>query len=179
MNAVTHCDAPPEQPPQTKPAKAARPMTVRRQVKRMIVILLILYVALCAVLLGLADRILFQPQPGGYHDDKDILKLKTSDGAIISATYMTGLSATYTILFSHGNAEDLRDIFGELEQDYPHLKENILSAMGNLDPTRLLDPRFLDLEERHEPAALKHRSGVPDQFCVGFYGINLQYERIF
>ena len=28
----------------------------------------------------------------------------------------------------------LRDIFAELEQDYPHLKENILSAMGNLDP---------------------------------------------
>src|SRR5205809_1641888 len=26
----------------------------------------------------------------------------------------------------------LRDIFAELEQDYPHLKENILSAMGNL-----------------------------------------------
>ncbi|MBI1792476.1 MAG: PP-loop domain-containing protein, partial [Acidobacteria bacterium] len=26
----------------------------------------------------------------------------------------------------------LRQIFAELEQDYPHLKENILSAMGNL-----------------------------------------------
>jgi tRNA 2-thiocytidine biosynthesis protein TtcA len=38
----------------------------------------------------------------------------------------------------------LRDIFHELEKEYPHLKENILSAMGNLDPTRLLDTRFLD-----------------------------------
>ncbi len=38
----------------------------------------------------------------------------------------------------------LRGIFAELERDYPHLKENILSAMGNLDPSRLLDPRFLD-----------------------------------
>lgn len=36
----------------------------------------------------------------------------------------------------------LRDMFGELEREYPHLKENILSAMGNLDPKRLLDPRF-------------------------------------
>ena len=26
----------------------------------------------------------------------------------------------------------LRDIFAELEQEYPHLKENILSAMGNV-----------------------------------------------
>jgi len=40
----------------------------------------------------------------------------------------------------------LRDIFAELEQDYPHLKENILSAMGNVDTSRLLDTRYLDLD---------------------------------
>jgi tRNA 2-thiocytidine biosynthesis protein TtcA len=40
----------------------------------------------------------------------------------------------------------LRDMFAGLEQEYPHLKETILSAMGNLDTGRLLDPRFLDLE---------------------------------
>ena len=52
----------------------------------------------------------------------------------------------------------LRDIFGELEQEYPHLKENILSAMGNLNPSRLLDLRYLDLEGEaaagEEPAEL-------------------------
>src|SRR5512146_2459178 len=31
----------------------------------------------------------------------------------------------------------LREMFANLEQEYPHLKENILSAMGNLDPARL------------------------------------------
>jgi len=40
----------------------------------------------------------------------------------------------------------LRDLFAGLEQEYPHLKENILSAMGNVDTGRLLDPRFLELE---------------------------------
>jgi tRNA 2-thiocytidine biosynthesis protein TtcA len=40
----------------------------------------------------------------------------------------------------------LREIFKELEQDYPHLKENILSAMGNVDTQRLLDTRYLDVE---------------------------------
>ncbi len=40
--------------------------------------------------------------------------------------------------------QSLRGIFAELERDYPYLKENILSAMGNLDPSRLLDPRYLD-----------------------------------
>jgi tRNA 2-thiocytidine biosynthesis protein TtcA len=52
----------------------------------------------------------------------------------------------------------LRDIFGELEKDYPHLKENILSAMGNLNPSRLLDLRYLDLDGEapaaEEPAEL-------------------------
>lgn len=40
----------------------------------------------------------------------------------------------------------LRDMFADLEREYPYLKENILSAMGNVDTGRLLDPRFLDLE---------------------------------
>ncbi|HEX3879469.1 MAG TPA: ATP-binding protein [Bryobacteraceae bacterium] len=47
----------------------------------------------------------------------------------------------------------LRDIFAELEQDYPHLKETMLSAMGNVDTGRLLDPRFLDAEQE-EPREL-------------------------
>ncbi len=46
----------------------------------------------------------------------------------------------------------LREIFAEMEQDYPHLKENILSAMGNLEPRRLLDTRYLDLEGTETPA---------------------------
>jgi tRNA 2-thiocytidine biosynthesis protein TtcA len=41
----------------------------------------------------------------------------------------------------------LRDLFGNLEQQYPYLKENILSAMSNVDTGRLLDPRFLNLDD--------------------------------
>jgi hypothetical protein len=44
-------------------------------------------------------------------------------------------------------------MFRELEGEYPHLKENILSAMGNLDPGRLLDPRF-HAPEASEPQEL-------------------------
>jgi tRNA 2-thiocytidine biosynthesis protein TtcA len=45
----------------------------------------------------------------------------------------------------------LRDLFRGLESEYPHLKENILSAMGNLDTRRLLDTRFhgLEIQEPH------------------------------
>jgi tRNA 2-thiocytidine biosynthesis protein TtcA len=38
----------------------------------------------------------------------------------------------------------LRDIFAEMEREHPHIKETMLSAMGNVDTGRLLDPRFLD-----------------------------------
>lgn len=56
----------------------------------------------------------------------------------------------------------LRDIFHELEQEHPHLKENILSAMGNLETSRLLDTRYLDLDGRQpvsaEPFPIVHES---------------------
>lgn len=45
----------------------------------------------------------------------------------------------------------LRDIFAELEQEHPHIKDSLLSAMGNLQPSRLLDTRYLDLEGQEEP----------------------------
>jgi tRNA 2-thiocytidine biosynthesis protein TtcA len=41
----------------------------------------------------------------------------------------------------------LRDFFAELKKDQPHVLENILSAMGNVDTRRLLDTRFLNLAE--------------------------------
>jgi len=47
----------------------------------------------------------------------------------------------------------LRQIFAELEQEYPHLKENILSAMGNVDTKRLLDTRYLDSDATEVPVA--------------------------
>ncbi|MGA2214910.1 MAG: ATP-binding protein [Bryobacteraceae bacterium] len=42
--------------------------------------------------------------------------------------------------------KSIRGLFSEIEKDYPHLKETLLSAMGNLEPERLLDPRYLDLD---------------------------------
>lgn len=52
--------------------------------------------------------------------------------------------------------KSIRGLFSEIEKDYPHLKETLLSAMGNLEPERLLDPRYLDLDaktarKREEP----------------------------
>ncbi len=46
----------------------------------------------------------------------------------------------------------LRDMFVEIEKDHPFLKETLLSAMGKLEPERLLDTRFLDLDEGTDEA---------------------------
>ncbi|HLH44377.1 MAG TPA: ATP-binding protein [Bryobacteraceae bacterium] len=40
----------------------------------------------------------------------------------------------------------LRGLIADLEKDYPRVKESLLSAMGNIEPGRLLDPRLLPLE---------------------------------
>jgi tRNA 2-thiocytidine biosynthesis protein TtcA len=44
----------------------------------------------------------------------------------------------------------LRDVFADLEREHPHIKETLLSAMGNVETGRLLDPRFLDLDGSQE-----------------------------
>jgi tRNA 2-thiocytidine biosynthesis protein TtcA len=49
----------------------------------------------------------------------------------------------------------LRDLFANLERQYPDLKEHLLAAMSNVDPTRLLDTQFLDLD------AAAPRAGKP------------------
>jgi tRNA 2-thiocytidine biosynthesis protein TtcA len=41
----------------------------------------------------------------------------------------------------------IRETIADWEIDHPHLRENILSAMGNIQPGRLLDTRYLDTAE--------------------------------
>jgi tRNA 2-thiocytidine biosynthesis protein TtcA len=38
----------------------------------------------------------------------------------------------------------IRGTIAEWELEHPHLRENILSAMGNIEPSRLLDTRYLN-----------------------------------
>jgi tRNA 2-thiocytidine biosynthesis protein TtcA len=46
----------------------------------------------------------------------------------------------------------LRDLFAALEQQHPFLKESLLSAMGNIETSRLLDTRFLNLDDNSDEA---------------------------
>ena len=40
----------------------------------------------------------------------------------------------------------IRDFVAELEKDFPMLKSTLLSAMGNIETSRMLDLRYLDLD---------------------------------
>ncbi len=82
---------------------------VAEYLRKMIVTIVILYTALVAYAYFFSDRLMFQPHPSSYRDGADILKVTTSTGKKISAVYFPNNSARYTLLVSHGNAEDLGD----------------------------------------------------------------------
>jgi abhydrolase domain-containing protein 17 len=50
---------------------------------------------------------IFAPPNSTYRDAPDIIKIKKPDGAMISAIYLPNKKAKYTLLVSHGNADDL------------------------------------------------------------------------
>jgi len=54
--------------------------------------------------------------------------------------------------------KSIRSLFSEIEKEHPRLKDSLLAAMGNIEPQRLLDLRYLDLDaadaETEEAATL-------------------------
>ena len=75
-----------------------------RQLLRSTVIVFLIVIVFT---LSCADEIIFHPPRPGYTDKDDVIKLTTADGKMISAMYFAKKGAEFTILFSHGNAEDI------------------------------------------------------------------------
>lgn len=103
----------------------------RRLVHTLITVILVFY-ALLIVAALLSDRLIFQPQRASYTDAEliaavDSFAARRSDGGVassqpagkiyklrsgdhtITAVHVPNAEARYTLLFSHGNAEDLGD----------------------------------------------------------------------
>lgn len=78
--------------------------------KRVVRSFIFIYAFFCFYVLFTADAKIFLPQPSSYQDTKDIIKLTTFDQIQLSAVYRSNPASTYTILYAHGNAEDLGDI---------------------------------------------------------------------
>ncbi|MEL7502317.1 MAG: alpha/beta hydrolase [Cyanobacteria bacterium J06554_6] len=79
----------------------------------------LVYAAVSLYLFFFADGMIFLPPPPSYTDDTSILKIPSSQGRTIAATYLPKATAKYTILYSHGNATDL----GQLMPTFQILNE--------------------------------------------------------
>jgi fermentation-respiration switch protein FrsA (DUF1100 family) len=79
----------------------------KRVMTSLILIPLVVYLGLAAAAYFLADKLIFQPQPAFYDEKDSSIKLVTPGGEKISAKFYKNEQAALTILFSHGNAEDI------------------------------------------------------------------------
>ena len=84
-------------------------LEVNRVLRIMPLLLLALYLGLSLFAYFLSDRMIFLPHPSSYPDSAEILKITTARGKKISAVYLPHPTAKFTLLVSHGNAEDLGD----------------------------------------------------------------------
>ena len=57
--------------------------------------------------------------------------------------------------------KSIRGMFSDMEQEYPHLKETILTAMGKVELSRLLDPRYLNDREEDGQVEEGSREAFP------------------
>lgn len=84
--------------------------------QRLLKSLIFIYIFFSGYVYFRADSMIFLSQPSTYEDNPRIIKLKSGGNTNISATYLLNNKANYTILYSHGNSEDLGDIKQILEK---------------------------------------------------------------
>ncbi len=73
-----------------------------------------LFIYFCISMFGcfIADNLIFQPHKSSYGKDNLIVeKIPREDASDLNIIYLENPKSKYTILFSHGNAEDLGDIY--------------------------------------------------------------------
>lgn len=75
------------------------------------------YAALAAFAYFLSDRMIFQPPPPSYRADQlPITMIPGADGGSIATLYLPNPHAALTLLYAHGNAEDLGQVAPMLEE---------------------------------------------------------------
>jgi hypothetical protein len=77
---------------------------------RVLLSLVLVYAGVAAWAWFYSDRMIFLPPPPGYRDTPEVLKVPTREGEHIAAMYLANPGATYTLLLSHGNGEDLGSV---------------------------------------------------------------------
>lgn len=72
-------------------------------------VLALLYIGLAVIVRLSSESLMFMPHRSSYKDSADIVKIPSANGNRISAVYLFSPAARFTLLVSHGNAEDLGD----------------------------------------------------------------------
>jgi abhydrolase domain-containing protein 17 len=139
-----------------------------KSIIRMLVMFAILFpvaTLLCAFMF--ADTIIFQAPPSTYIDTPDVLKITASNGKKISAVYVPNESAEFTILYSHGNADDL----GRLGERIKTLHELGFAVMaydyegyGTSEGQPSEQNTYRDIDAAFD--YLVHRVGVPPERII-------------
>ncbi|RKX46993.1 MAG: alpha/beta hydrolase [Verrucomicrobia bacterium] len=75
-----------------------------------------IYLFLNLLALLFSEKLIFAPQPPSYVHLPNELKIISGNGEKINAVFLENPDAEYTILFSHGNAEDLGSVLPFMQQ---------------------------------------------------------------
>jgi fermentation-respiration switch protein FrsA (DUF1100 family) len=78
-----------------------------RVLLRALLLVLIAYAGFAALVWLFAERLIFMPPSHRYARDEQILLLPRAGGGSVAAVHLRNPHARYTILFSHGNAENI------------------------------------------------------------------------
>ncbi len=78
-------------------------------------LILVPYLTLVFYAFFLADWTIFKPPKSGELDGQAAICIPVGENDTIAAVYLKNPKARYTLLFSHGNAEDLSDLFSMLD----------------------------------------------------------------
>lgn len=88
--------------------------------KTFIIHVISIYIILLVAAYFFSDYVTFFPPRFRYQDTADFVKLKTADGETIFALYLPNKNAKYTLLVSHGNAEDIGTMLPFLRAMHDH-----------------------------------------------------------
>ncbi len=78
--------------------------------------IIFIYAFFCFYAFFFSERLIFQPPPSSQSDSKQVIKVSSANGMKISSVHFPNPQAKYTILYSHGNAEDLGGILWLLRE---------------------------------------------------------------
>ena len=89
--------------------------------------LAIAYAILLAYAWFFSDGMIFRPPPATYPDGPEILKLTMPDGVELAARYLPYPASRFTLIYFHGNAEDLGQNEAHLQLLRSQLQVSVLA----------------------------------------------------